>query len=166
MKTMVAPSPMAWHQLPAVEVARVLEVETSAGLCAAEVRRRREKYGPNHLTSRRHRSELLHFILQFHQPLIYLLMAASVITGAIGEWVDASVIFGVVLVNAIVGYLQEAKAEKAIEALARMVLTEATVRREGVEKVHTFYMNRETGVSGRPVSWRGPRPGFADGVCR
>ena len=134
MKTMAATSPMNWHQLPAVEVARVLEVELPSGLSAVEVQRRREKYGPNRLTPRRRRSEFLRFILQFHQPLIYLLLAASVITGALGEWVDASVIFGVVLVNAIVGYLQEAKAEKAIEALARMVITEATVRREGVKE--------------------------------
>ena len=125
---------MAWHRLPAVEVARFLDVELSAGLSAAEVRCRREKYGPNRLTPRRGKSELLRFILQFHQPLIYLLLAASVITGVIGEWVDASVIFGVVLANAIVGYLQEAKAGKAIEALAKMVVTEATVRREGVKE--------------------------------
>ncbi len=101
---MAATSPMNWHQLPAVEVARVLEVQLPKGLSAAEVQRRREKYGPNRLTPRRRRSEFLRFILQFHQPLIYLLLVASVITGAIGEWVDASVIFGVVLVNAFVGY--------------------------------------------------------------
>ena len=53
------------------------------------------------------------------------------ITGALGEWVDASVIFGVVFINAVIGYLQEAKAEKAIDALAKMVVTEATVRRGG-----------------------------------
>ena len=125
---------VAWHRLPAVEVARFLDVELSAGLSAAEVRCRREKYGPNRLTPRPGKSELLRFILQFHQPLIYLLLAASVMTGVIGEWVDASVIFGVVLANALVGYLQEAKAGKAIEALAKMVVTEATVRREGVKK--------------------------------
>lgn len=123
-----------WHQLPAVEVARFLEVNLPMGLSAAEVRSRREKYGPNRLTPRRRKSDLLRFILQFHQPLIYLLLAAAGITGCIGEWVDASVIFGVVLVNAIVGYLQEAKAEKAIEALARMVITETSVRREGIKK--------------------------------
>ncbi len=131
---MAAASPMNWHQMPAVEVARVLGVELPSGLSAVEVQLRHEQYGPNRLTPRRRRSEFLRFILQFHQPLIYLLLAASVITGALGEWVDASVIFGVVLVNAIVGYLQEAKAEKAIEALAQMVITEASVRRGGVKE--------------------------------
>ena len=134
MKTIPTTNPTNWHQLPTVEVARFLDVELPTGLSAAEVRRRREKYGPNRLTPRRRKSEFLRFMLQFHQPLIYLLLAASIITGALGEWVDGSVIFGVVLVNAIVGYLQEAKAEKAIEALARMVITEATVRREGVNE--------------------------------
>ncbi len=123
-----------WHQLHAGEVARFLEVDLATGLSEAEVRRRRAKYGPNRLTPRRRKSEFLRFLLQFHQPLIYLLLAASVITAIIGEWVDSSVIFGVVLVNAIVGYLQEAKAEKAIEALAKMVRTETTVRRGGVKQ--------------------------------
>ena len=134
MKAALANKPMNWHQLPSGEVARLLEVELPTGLSAAEVQRRREKCGPNRLTPRRRKSELFRFIQQFHQPLIYLLLAASVITAVLGEWVDASVIFGVVLVNAIVGYLQEAKAEKAIEALARMVITEATVRRDGVKR--------------------------------
>ena len=134
MNPTTTPKQAAWHQSPVVDVARFLEVSLLTGLSAAEVRRRREKYGPNRLTPRAGKSELLRFILQFHQPLIYLLLAASVITGVIGEWVDASVIFGVVLANAIVGYLQEAKAGKAIEALAKMVVTEATVRREGVKE--------------------------------
>ena len=125
---------VAWHQSQATEVARLLEVDLQRGLATADVHRRREKYGPNRLTARRGKSELLRFILQFHQPLVYLLLAASAITAVLDEWVDSSVIFGVVLVNAIVGYLQEAKAEKAIEALANMVVTEATVRRDGVKQ--------------------------------
>ena len=134
MKAATATNSPAWHQLPAEEVARFLEVELAHGPLrrrgAAPPREIRPE--PPHRAERR--SELLRFILQFHQPLIYLLLAASVITAVLGEWVDASVIFGVVLVNAIVGYLQEAKAEKAIEALARMVITEATVRRDGVKQ--------------------------------
>ena len=131
MNTTTTAKQVAWHQSPATEVARLLEVDLPRGLATADVHRRREKYGPNRLTARRGKSELLRFLLQFHQPLIYILLAATAITAVLGEWVDASVIFGVVLVNAIVGYLQEAKAEKAIEALAEMVVTEATVRRDG-----------------------------------
>ena len=73
----------------------------------------------------------LRFLLQCHHPLIYILLAATVITALLGEWVDASVIFGVVLVNAIVGFIQESRAERALEALMSMVKTEATVVREG-----------------------------------
>ena len=69
--------------------------------------------------------------MQFHHPLIYILLAASIITALLGEWVDSSVIFGVVLVNAIVGFIQESRAERALEALMHMVKTEATVLREG-----------------------------------
>jgi len=83
------------------------------------------------MTARKRLSEGMRFLLQFHQPLIYILLAATGITVALGEWVDASVIFGVVFINAVAGYLQEAKAEKAIDALAKMAVTEATVRRGG-----------------------------------
>ena len=122
----------SWHQLNVEEVASRLDVELRTGLSAIEVTRRQGEYGPNRLTAQMRRSEWVRLLLQFHAPLLYILLASAVITAFLREWVDASVIFGVVLVNAIVGYLQEAKAERAIEALARMVLTEATVRRDGV----------------------------------
>jgi cation-transporting P-type ATPase F len=131
MKLETATNQLAWHQLQAEEVVQFLGVDLRAGLPAAEVKRRQEKYGPNRLTAQKRESELVRFLLQFHQPLLYLLLAASAISFYLGEWVDASVIFGVVFVNAVVGYLQEAKAERAIEALAKMVVTEATVRRDG-----------------------------------
>ena len=73
----------------------------------------------------------MRFLLQFHQPLIYILLAAGTVTALLQEWVDAGVIFGVVLVNAFIGFIQEAKAVKAIEALARTMTTEATVLRAG-----------------------------------
>jgi len=128
MKTLDIP---AWHQLKSEEVVRILGVDLETGLSETEVRERQEKYGPNRLTAQKHKSALKRFLLEFHQPLIYILLAATGITLYLGEYVDSSVIFGVVLINAIVGYLQESKAEKAIDALARMVITEATVRRSG-----------------------------------
>ncbi|MBY8853327.1 HAD-IC family P-type ATPase, partial [Saccharothrix sp. MB29] len=69
---------------------------------------------------------------QFHNPLIYVLLGAAALTFALGEVVDASVVLAVVLVNALVGYLQEARAEKALDALVAMVRTEATAVRGGV----------------------------------
>jgi cation-transporting P-type ATPase F len=68
---------------------------------------------------------------QFTAPLVLVLIAAAAVTGFLGEWVDASVIFIVVVVNAIVGFFQESKAENALEALMKMVVAEAVVRRDG-----------------------------------
>ena len=131
MKLETATDSTAWHQLQTEQVVQFLGVDLRAGLSDDEVRRRQVQFGPNRLIAQKGRSELVRFLLQFHQPLLYLLLVASAVTLYLGEWVDASVIFGVVLVNAIVGYVQEAKAERAIEALSRMVVTEATVRRDG-----------------------------------
>ncbi len=120
-----------WHHLPAGEVADLLESNPQNGLDVFEVQRRRERFGPNVLTPRRGKSPLMRFLLQFHNPLIYILLAASVITLALKDEIDAAIIFGVVLANAILGYIQEAKAERAIEALAQTMITEATVLRSG-----------------------------------
>jgi cation-transporting ATPase F len=120
-----------WHTLPADDAAKLLQSNPSIGLTMAEVGLRMKRFGANQMTAQKRSSELIRFFLQFHQPLMYILLISTVITAAMGKWVDASVIFGVVFINAIVGYLQEAKAEKAIEALANMVVTEATVRRGG-----------------------------------
>jgi Ca2+-transporting ATPase len=120
-----------WHHLPGEEAAARLEVHPATGLDPAAVERRRARFGPNQVTMRRGRGPLMRFLLQFNQALIYILLAAGAITAALGEWVDAGVIFGVVLVNAIVGFLQESRAVRAIEALARTMITEATVLRGG-----------------------------------
>ena len=119
------------HQLPTDEVVQFLGVNLSTGLMPEEVRRRQKEFGPNRVTARRGTPAWLKFLRQLNQPLVYILLVAAGVTAFLGEWVDSSVIFGVVIINAIVGFLQEAKAEKAIEALARMVATETNVRRDG-----------------------------------
>lgn len=119
------------HQMACVDVARQLATDMKQGLTEIEVASRLEKFGLNRLTAKKSTSEWKRFLLQFNQPLVYILLAATIITAWLGEWVDSSVIFGVVLLNAIVGYLQEAKAEKAIGALASLVTTSATVMRGG-----------------------------------
>ena len=83
------------------------------------------------MSSKRGTPAWLKFLQQFHQPLVYIMLVAVGVTASLGEWVDAAVIGAIVLINAIVGFLQETKAETAIEALAKMIVTEATVRREG-----------------------------------
>jgi Ca2+-transporting ATPase len=120
-----------WHQLRIDEVVGLLETDLSAGLSAAEAQRRRKEYGPNRLTAKGGTPAWKRFALQFHQPLVYVLLGATGFSAYLGQHVDAAVIFAVVVLNSIVGYLQEAKAEKAINALAKMMVVETTVRRDG-----------------------------------
>ena len=125
------PATIIWHELTAVQAAETLGSDPATGLMAAEVEARSRQFGPNQMTAQKRLNSWIRFLLQFHQPLIYILLTSTGIAAAMGEWVDASVIFSVAWINAVIGYLQESKAEKAIEALAKMVLTEATVRRGG-----------------------------------
>ncbi len=124
-------SQTAWHALEESEVASLLGVDFRHGLERNAIEERRQSYGTNQLSKRAGIPEWQRFLQQLHQPLIYILLAAAAITFSLNEYVDASVIFLVVLINAIVGYLQESKAEKAIEALAQMTSTNAVARREG-----------------------------------
>jgi calcium-translocating P-type ATPase len=110
-----------------------LSTDWQHGLDPAEASARLERNGPNLLTPARSTPGVVRFLQQFHQPLIYILLAAAAVSAVLGEWTDASVILGVVLVNAVVGYLQESKALDAIAALARAMVAEATVIR-GDEK--------------------------------
>ncbi len=121
----------AWHELEREEVARRLDVDFKQGLSGEEVRRRQDEFGLNQMTARRGTPAWIKFLRQFNQALVYILLAATIVSAALGEFVDAAVIFGVVFINAVVGFIQESKAERAIEALAKMVRTEATVRRQG-----------------------------------
>jgi cation-transporting P-type ATPase F len=121
----------SWHELHVGEVAGLLETDLLSGLSAAEVKSRLKKYGPNKITEKGGTPAWRRFLLQFHQPLIYILLVASGLTLSLGEFVDGSVIFGVVFILGIIGYIQETKAEDAIHALTKMVVAEATVRRDG-----------------------------------
>jgi len=123
-----------WHHLPIDEVAVLLESDRERGLDRFAVEHRLEAFGPNAITAQKGQGPLIRFLLQFHQPLIYILIASGLITAFLGEWVDSGVIFGVVLVNAVIGYLQEAKAVNALAALARTMTTEATVLRQGEKR--------------------------------
>ncbi len=128
---MTAKSDAVWHALPSNEALASLETSADHGLTTAEAARRLQEQGPNEMTERAGTPGWKKFLLQFHQVLVYVLLVASAKAAFLGEFVDAAVIFGVVLINAIVGYLQEAKAERAIGALSKMLRTEATVRRDG-----------------------------------
>lgn len=120
-----------WHSLSVDEVIAKLNVDASSGLTASEADNRRRHYGANQITPQRQVPLLMRFFQQFNQPLIYILLAAVVITSLLKEWLDASVIFGVVFVNALIGFMQESKALKALDALSRSMTASATVLRGG-----------------------------------
>ena len=120
-----------WHHMPHEEVIDLLETDPNKGIDLLEINHRRERFGENVLTAKKSKGPLMRFLLQFHQPLIYILIAAGTVTALLQEWVDAGVIFGVVIVNALIGFIQESKAVKAMEALAKTMITEATVMRSG-----------------------------------
>ena len=120
----------SWHELSVSQIAQLLETNLVSGLSAAEAESRLKKYGPNKVAEKPGTPPWKRFLLQFHQPLIYILLVASGVTLALGEVVDGSVIFGVVFILAITGYIQETKAEDAIRALTKMLVGVATVRRD------------------------------------
>ncbi len=123
-----------WHHLPAKEVVELLEGDAEKGLDLFRVKHLQETFGPNIITAKKGKRPWQRFLLQFHQPLIYILIVSGIITAVLHEWVDSGVIFGVVLVNAIIGYIQEAKAVNALASLARTMTSEATVLRQGEKK--------------------------------
>ncbi|MBL8429272.1 MAG: cation-transporting P-type ATPase [Dechloromonas sp.] len=125
---------LVWHADTADAAARRLGVDHASGLTDDEAASRLTRHGANRLTERPGKPAWRRFTEQVMQPLILVLIAAGAITAVLGEVVDASVIFGVVLVNAFIGYWQEAKAEGALAALARSVATPVTVRRGGHRK--------------------------------
>ncbi|MBI4696900.1 MAG: cation-transporting P-type ATPase [Gammaproteobacteria bacterium] len=118
-----------WHALDLATTLSQLDSE-SAGLGAAEAARRLAAHGPNRLTPPPRRGPLRRFLLQFHNVLIYVLLAAAGVTLALGHGVDTGVILGVVIINALIGFLQEGKAEKSIDAIRRMLSLRAVVLRD------------------------------------
>ncbi|HCU07815.1 MAG TPA: ATPase, partial [Clostridiales bacterium] len=119
------------HQLNQEEVLRSLSADPQNGLSAAEAQRRLEEYGPNAFEEKKPKTLLQMFLAQLRDPMIYILMAAVVISAALGEFSDAFIIVAVILLNAIVGVVQESKAEKSLEALKQLSSPVAMVRREG-----------------------------------
>jgi cation-transporting ATPase F len=123
-----------WFYLDVEHVLRQIDVSPTQGLSSEEVQRRQSKYGLNAIPKKKQKTPLELFLQQFTQPLVVILLIATVITALLQEWVDSAVIFGVVFVNAVIGFIQESKALKAIEALAKSVASEATVIRDGEKR--------------------------------
>jgi len=102
------------------------------GLASATVSERRRQYGPNELIEKEKKSPLMMFLAQFKDVLILILIAAAVLAGFVGDLVDTIAILVIVVINAVVGFIQEYRAEKAMEALKKMAAPTATVLRNGV----------------------------------
>ncbi|ADU27695.1 cation-translocating P-type ATPase [Ethanoligenens harbinense] len=120
----------AFETLSAEETLQMLS-SRSEGLDADEARARLEREGPNVLAGKRGKSPVLVFLSQFNDPLIYILLAAGIISILLHEAADSVIIFIVVAVNAVIGFIQQSRAEKAMEALRKMASPKALVRRSG-----------------------------------
>ncbi|WP_074857332.1 cation-transporting P-type ATPase [Nitrosospira briensis] len=120
----------AYHALSAEDVLAGIEASPT-GLSATEAAQRLQLYGPNELPATPARHPVVRFLSHLNNALIYFLLAAAVVTWSLGHFVDASVILAVVLVNAIVGFIQEGKAENALNAIRNMASPQATVMRDG-----------------------------------
>ncbi len=120
---------LQWHDRSVQQLTEQLATDLTTGLSSTEVKKRQEQFGANELKSKPAKNPIIRFLEQFNQPLLYILLVSGVVKAFLGQWVNAWVIWGVTLINAIIGFIQEAKAESAIAALASAVQTEATVRR-------------------------------------
>ena len=100
---------IAWHAMAVDEVVRRLTTDIEKGLDAGEASRRLQKYGPNRLPEGKKRGPFRRFLSQFNNILVYVLLGAGFIKLMLNLWVDASIIFGVVILNALLGFIQEAR---------------------------------------------------------
>lgn len=119
-----------WHHLGSDEVVQMLGT-SNKGLSSEEAKKRLESDGLNKLSQKKGDSPLKILLRQFHQPLVYILIVAAIGVAFLGEWVEMWVIMGVVIINAVIGFIQELKALKAIDALSRNMDAQATVFRDG-----------------------------------
>jgi magnesium-transporting ATPase (P-type) len=131
MKATSREETLSWFAVPTAQVVKQLRTDLQAGLGPGEVSERFKKFGPNRLPTAGKRSPLMRFFMQINNVLIYVLLGAAVGKLLLGEWLDASVILGVVIVNALLGFIQEGKAEKALDSIRNMLSAEAMAVREG-----------------------------------
>ncbi|RZN15240.1 MAG: HAD family hydrolase [Methanosarcinales archaeon] len=119
-----------WHSVSADDVFSLVD-SSENGLDKHEVEARIERFGFNEVSFKKPASAFYQFFKQFLSPLIYVLLAAAAAMFFLSEWADMAVILGVVLANAVIGFVQERKAQHALESLARMLASEAAVLRDG-----------------------------------
>lgn len=122
----------ALYAVPVSESLTSLQADPVSGLTEAEAASRLEKYGPNRLPAPKGRHGALRFLSHFHNVLIYVLIGAGLVTAVLQHWVDTAVILAVVVANALIGYIQEGRAEQAMAAIRDMLSPHASVLRGGL----------------------------------
>lgn len=129
-----------WHALDVATTLSRLQTNLQHGLDAATVLERQKTYGLNQVITQQQESMLWRFLRQFHNALVYILIVSAMIAAYLGKWVDVSVIAGVVVLNAIFGFFQEGKAEKALRAISSMLALNAKVIRDGKKVIIPTFM--------------------------
>ena len=132
MQPFASPNEIAWYQLGIEQVFKLLATDSN-GLTTLEAKARLGKFGYNELKVKK-RSSLIRFLRQFHNALLYVLIAAAIVTFFLGHLTDMYVIIGVVLATVIIGFIQEGKTETSLEALKKMMIPECHVLRDGERK--------------------------------
>jgi magnesium-transporting ATPase (P-type) len=124
-------STATWHAVSGSQALAILKAEAATGLTASEAQRRLHEHGPNRLAQAKQPGVLERLLRQFNNLLLMVLMGAALITALMGHWVDTAVIAAVVVLNAVIGFVQEGKAEKALQAIRHLLSPHALVLRDG-----------------------------------
>jgi Ca2+-transporting ATPase len=123
--------PGVWHSMEIAQTIAEVGTDREQGLDSVQVKQRFERYGANELTGKKGKPWWVKFLMQYNQPLLIILLIAGLLKALTGSLLNAGVIWGVTTTNAIIGFVQESKAEGAIAALAQAITTEAVVIRNG-----------------------------------
>jgi len=124
-----------WWQLEIEEATKALEADLTKGLSSEEAKKKLEKYGPNQLKEKKGHSALSIFLDQFRDFIIWVLIGAAIVSGFLGEWIDALAIIAIVILNSIMGFVQEYRAEKSLAALKKLSSPTSKVIRDGQHSV-------------------------------
>jgi magnesium-transporting ATPase (P-type) len=122
---------VSWHSLTAEETCHRLGTRVDQGLDESEAQQRLQRFGPNRLPAAKHSGPLKRFVAQLNNVLVYVLLGATFVKVMLGLWLDAAVILGVVLINSLLGFIQEGKAAKALDSIRNLLSAEARTLRAG-----------------------------------
>src|SRR3989337_712777 len=125
---------LIWHSMAVGPVLKEIDTDPHQGLSEEEARRRVERYGPNELRKEERASPFALFLHQFKNTLIVILLVATVLSALVGEIVDAGIILAIVVFSTVLGFVQEHRAERALEALKKMLTPTITAIRGGAEQ--------------------------------